>query len=119
MTIKDFFLKLVTKELSPECNIYNVTVSEVIERVELSETPVSVATQVSLNCGIIELTTSVGVHIHYRLKSDTEMTPDLIPQRNSFTIMMQNAHRTQLYLSTFSQSEKANRKQTLRDDLID
>ena len=119
MTIKDFFLKLVTKELSPECNIYNVTVSEVIERVELSETPVSVATQVSLNCGIIKLTTSIGVHIHYQLKSDTDTTPDFVPQRNSFTIIMQNAHQTQLYLLTFSQSGKANRKQILRCDLVD
>ena len=49
MTVKDFFVKLVTKELSFECNIA-VTSSEVIERVELSETPVSVAIQASLNC---------------------------------------------------------------------
>ena len=33
--------------------------------------------------------------------------------------MMQNAHRTQLYLPTFSQSGKANRKQTLRSDFVD
>jgi hypothetical protein len=117
MTIRDFFVKLVTKELSPECSIA-VTISEVIERVELSETPVSITTQVSLNCGIIELTLSIGVHIHYRLKSDNDILPDLIPQRNSFTIMMQNAYRTQLHLPTFSQSGKANRKQTLRSDLV-
>jgi len=47
------------------------------------------------------------------------MTPDLIPQQNSFMIMMQNARRTQLYLPTFSQSGKANRKQILRSDLVD
>jgi len=34
-------------------------------------------------------------------------------------IMMQNAHRTQLYLPNFSQSRKANRKQALRGDLVD
>ena len=90
MTIKDFFVKLITKELSPECGII-IEVSEIIERVELSETPASTATQVSSDCGIIELTSSIGVHIHYRLKNDTSMTPDLIPQRNSFMIMMQNA----------------------------
>ena len=31
MTIRDFFVKLVNKELSPECSIA-VTVSEIIER---------------------------------------------------------------------------------------
>ncbi|EXX63104.1 uncharacterized protein OCT59_018871 [Rhizophagus irregularis] len=119
MTIKEFFVKFVlTKELSPECGI-NIAASEVIERVELSETPVSTATRVSPDCGIIELTSSRGVHIHYQLKNDTRIIPDLVPQRNSFMIMMQNAYRTQLYLPTFSQPEKANRKQTLRCDLVD
>ena len=118
ITVKDFFVKLITKEISPESGIA-IEVSEVIERVELSETPVSTATQVSPDCGIIELTSSIGVHIHYRLKNDTSITPDMIPQRNSFMIMMQNAHRTQLYLPTFSQSGNANRKQTLRSDLVD
>src|SRR3954462_13138430 len=119
MTIKDFFVKLVlTKELSPECGI-NIAASEVIERVELSETPASAATQVSPDCIIIELTSSIGVHIHYRLKNDTRIVSDLVPQRNSFMIMMQNAQRAQLYLPNFSQSGKANRKQILRCDLVD
>jgi hypothetical protein len=119
MTIKDFFVKLVlTKELSPECSI-NIAASEVIERVELSEVPVSAATQISPDCDIIELTSSIGVHIHYQLKNDTRIIPDLIPKRNSFMIMMQNAHRIQLYLLTFSQSENPNRKQILRCDLVD
>ncbi|GET04088.1 uncharacterized protein LOC105326236 [Rhizophagus clarus] len=92
MTIKEFFVKLVlTKELSSECSI-NIAASEVIERVELSETPVSTATQISPECGIIELTSSIGVHIHYQLKNDTRMIPDL--------------------------SGKPNCKQTLRDDLV-
>ena len=43
----------------------------------------------------------------------------MVPQRNCFTIMMQNAHRTQLYLPTFSESGKANRKQILRRDLVE
>ncbi|PKY54748.1 hypothetical protein RhiirA4_473730, partial [Rhizophagus irregularis] len=74
MSIKDFFTKLVNKELSPECNIA-VTSSEKIERVELSETPTSIAIQVSINCNIIELTRNIGIHLHYRLKSDdTEAT---------------------------------------------
>jgi len=118
MTIKNFFEKLITKELSPESNI-DVTISEEIERVELSKTSVSAVTQVSINCGIIEITESMGVYIHYRLKSDTNIIPDLVPQRNSFAIMMQNAHRTQLYLPTFLQSGKVNRKQILRNDIVD
>ncbi|CAG8793645.1 30241_t:CDS:1, partial [Racocetra persica] len=39
--------------------------------------------------------------------------------RNSFTILMENARRTQIYFPTFLQSEKANRKQKLRSDIID
>ena len=64
MIIKDFFIKLITKELSPECGI-TMEISEVIERVELSETPTSTTTQISPDCTIIELTSSIGVHIHY------------------------------------------------------
>ncbi|PKY60554.1 hypothetical protein RhiirA4_484384 [Rhizophagus irregularis] len=108
--IESFFEKLITKEISPECGI-TIEVSEVIERVELSETSASTATKVSPDCNIIELTSSMGVHIHYRLKNDTTATPDLIPQRNCFMIMMQNAHRTPMHLPTFAHSVKANRKQ--------
>jgi len=89
MTIKDFFIKLVIKELLPECNIA-VTSSEVVERVELSKTPVSVATQVSLNCDIIELTKNVRIHIYYQLKIDNDAISDIILQQDSFTILMQN-----------------------------
>src|SRR4051794_5577840 len=120
MTIKDFFVKLVlTKELFPECDIINIAASEVIEHVKLSETPASAATQVSSDCGIIELTLSIGVHIHYQLKNDTRIVSDLVSQRNSFMIMIQNAHsRAQLYLPNFSQLGKANRKQILRCNLV-
>jgi len=38
MMIEDFFIKLITKELSPECNIIILS-SEIIERIEISETP--------------------------------------------------------------------------------
>src|SRR2546423_7399459 len=82
MTIKDFFVKLITGELSPECSIA-VTSSEIIERVELSETPVSVVTQVSINCGIIELTTNVGINIHYRLKTDVNIIISTLAPENS------------------------------------
>jgi len=115
MSIKDFFIKLVNKELSPECNIA-VTSFEEIERVELSKTPTAIITQISLNCNIIELTRSVGIHIHYRLKADDTVST-LVPH-NSFTIIMQNARRSQLYLPKFSQSEKINRKLVLRNDLV-
>lgn len=116
MSIKDFFTKLVNKELSPECDIA-VTGSEEIERVELSETPNAVATQASFNCDIIELTKSVGMHIHYRLKTD-DIISALIPQQDCFTIMMQNTRKSQLHLPTFPQSGKINRKQILRNDLV-
>src|SRR5581483_4975773 len=84
MSIKDYFTKLVTKEISSECNI-DVLSSEEIEHVEIGETPATVATQVSPNCGILELTIYVGIHIHYRLKTD-DIDSTLVPQQNSFTI---------------------------------
>ena len=117
MSIKDFFTKLINKELSPECNI-NIASSKEIERIEISETPTSITFQVSLNCGIIELTTNVGIHIHYRLKPD-DVTFAFMPRQNGFTILMQNARRSQLHLPTFSQSDKMNRKQILRNDLVE
>ena len=80
MTIRDFFVKLVNKELSPECSIA-VTVSEIIERVELSVTPISIATQVSPNCNIMELTSNIGIHVHYQLKINDDTNPDVAPQR--------------------------------------
>ncbi len=89
MTIKDFFEKLITRELFPESNIV-ITNSEIIDRVEISETPTTITTQVSLNCGIMELTTSIGKNIHYQLKTD-DVIPNLVPQRNSLMILMQNA----------------------------
>src|SRR4051812_23605079 len=62
ITIKDFFVKFVlTKELSSECDI-NIVTSEIIECVKLSKTLASAATQISSDCGIIELTSSIGVH---------------------------------------------------------
>src|SRR5438034_8041818 len=36
--------------------------------VELGETPISIVTQVSLNCSIIELASNIGIHVHYQLK---------------------------------------------------
>ncbi|PKB93258.1 hypothetical protein RhiirA5_441859 [Rhizophagus irregularis] len=114
MSLKDFFMKLVNKEISPECNIA-VTSSKEIERIELSEALAASATQASLNCNIIELTKGVGIYIHYRLKTDiTTATP---ASQNGFAILMQNARKSKLYLPTFPQS--GNRKQTLRNDLVD
>ena len=93
MTIEDFFVKLITKELSPECNIV-VTSSEVIERVEISETPVAVATQVSPICSIMELTISIGICIQYRLKTDDNIISNPVTQQNDLMILMQNARQT-------------------------
>jgi hypothetical protein len=118
MSVKDFFIKLVTKEISSECNVAMMSFDE-IERVEISETPATIATQVNFNCGIIELTTSVGIRVHYLLKSDNTINTTLVPQRNGLTILMENAHRSRLYLPTFSQLEKINRKQVLRNDITD
>jgi hypothetical protein len=64
MSIKDFFKKLVNKEIFLESNI-TVTSSEEIECVELSKTPTAIATQASSDCDIIELTKSIRIHIHY------------------------------------------------------
>jgi hypothetical protein len=114
ISLKDFFMKLVNNKISPECNI-TVTSSEEIEHIELSKTPATPATQVSLNCNIIKLMKGVEIYIYYRLKADNT-TATSVPQ-NGFTILMQNARRSQLYLPTFPQSE--NRKQTLRNNLID
>ncbi|CAG8857578.1 18953_t:CDS:1, partial [Gigaspora margarita] len=78
----------------------------------------STTTQVSLNCNIIEVTTSVGIYVHYWLKTD-KVTSNLEPQQNYFTIMMQNARRAKLYFPTFLQLKKANRKQKLHSDIVD
>ncbi|PKC56386.1 hypothetical protein RhiirA1_542128 [Rhizophagus irregularis] len=115
MSVKDFFIKLVNKELSPECNIALAN-SEEIEHVELSETPTAIATQVSPSCNIVELTKSVGIHMHYQLKPDE--TISTTAPLNGFTILMQNARKSQLYFPIFSQSNKINRKQTLCNDLV-
>jgi hypothetical protein len=82
MSVKDIFIKLITKEISSECNVA-VTSSDKIERVEISEMPATVATQVNLNCGIIELTTSVEIRVYYLLKSDDTISITLVPQWNS------------------------------------
>ncbi|CAG8820012.1 3846_t:CDS:1, partial [Gigaspora rosea] len=60
MTIKDFFVKLTTGELSSECNIGTIS-SEAIEHIELSNKPITGATQVNLNCNIMEVTTAIGI----------------------------------------------------------
>ena len=62
---------------------------------------------------------NVGIHIHYQFKVNDDSVSDMVPQRNSFTIMMQNARKTQLYLPTSLRSEGANRKLTLRSNLVD
>ena len=48
-------------------------------RVELSVTPISIATQVSPNCNIKELTSNIGIHVHYRLKINDNTNPDVAP----------------------------------------
>ncbi|CAG8775059.1 24561_t:CDS:1, partial [Racocetra persica] len=69
MTIKEFFVKLTTEELSLDCNI-DIINPEAIERVEISKAQDTTATQVSINYNIIEVTTSVEIYVHYRLKTE-------------------------------------------------
>ncbi|CAG8509016.1 40401_t:CDS:2 [Gigaspora margarita] len=69
MKIKDFFVKLTTRELSPECNI-DIIDPETIDSAEISKIQDTTTTQVSPNCNIIEVTTSVGIYVHYQLKTD-------------------------------------------------
>jgi len=64
MIIKDFFIKLITKELSLKCNII-ISSSKVIEHIEISKTLSAVITQVSLICNIIKLITSIEICIQY------------------------------------------------------
>ncbi|CAG8632594.1 896_t:CDS:2, partial [Scutellospora calospora] len=54
MTIKEFFVKLTTRELSPDCNI-DIINPEAIECIEISKVQDATATQVSINCNIIKL----------------------------------------------------------------
>ena len=77
MTIKDFFKKLITRELSPKSNII-IANSEIIDYIEISEAPIAIITQVSLNYSIMKLTISIGKNIYYRLKTD-DIIPNLIP----------------------------------------
>ncbi|CAG8812894.1 39069_t:CDS:1, partial [Gigaspora margarita] len=78
MTIKDFFVKLTTGKLSSECNIGTIS-PEAIERVELSNTPTTGATQVSLNCNIMEVTTAIGIYIYYHFKTEDAINSNLAP----------------------------------------
>ncbi len=92
MMIEDFFIKLITKELSSECNIIVIS-SKVIKRVEISETPVAIATQINLICNIMKLMTSIGICIQYQLKTDNNIISNSVIQQNGLMILMQNAHQ--------------------------
>jgi len=87
MSIKDFFDKLVTSEISPECNI-SINSLEIIDRIELSQTLGATAIQTSHSCGIIELTKTFGVNIHYILKPNDNITSPVSCQ-NAFEMIMQ------------------------------
>ncbi|CAG8834796.1 12969_t:CDS:2, partial [Gigaspora margarita] len=118
MTIKDFFVKLITGKLLSECNIGTIS-SKAIEHVELSNTPTTSATQVSLNCNIMEVTTAIGIYVHYHLKTEDTINSNLASQQNSFAILIQNTYRTQLYLPTFQQSGNMKYKQKLHSDIVE
>jgi len=92
MTIEDFFIKLITKELSPECNII-ISSSKVIERIKISETPTAIIIQVSPICNIMKLTTSIEICIQYQLKTDNNIIPNLVTQKNGLIVLMQNAYQ--------------------------
>ena len=78
MMIKDFFVKLINRELSPESSIV-VTDSEIIKCVKISEIQTAVVIQVSLKCGIIKVMTNMEIHIHYQLKTNDDITSNLVP----------------------------------------
>ena len=86
MSIKDYFIKLVIKKISSEYNI-NVSSSEKIKHMKISEMPITVATQVSPNCIILKLIINVEIHIYYWLKTN-DIDSTLVLQQNSFTILM-------------------------------
>ncbi len=54
----------LTKKLSFKSNII-ITNSEIIDYIEISEILTAITTQISLNCDIIELITSIRKNIHY------------------------------------------------------
>ncbi|CAG8621838.1 11761_t:CDS:2, partial [Scutellospora calospora] len=60
MTIKDFFIKLTTRELSSEYDI-DIIDLEAIECIEINKIQVAATIQVSSNCNILEVTTN-NVH---------------------------------------------------------
>ncbi|CAG8789148.1 34401_t:CDS:1, partial [Racocetra persica] len=53
MMIRDFFVKLTTGEISSECNS-DIIRSETIDHIKISNTQATGATQISLDCNIIE-----------------------------------------------------------------
>ncbi|CAG8695800.1 33349_t:CDS:2, partial [Racocetra persica] len=119
MMIKDFFVKLTTGEISPECNIDRIS-PEAIDHIEISNAPTTGATQISLDCNIIDVTSSLGIYIHYWLKTDDITNSNLTSQHNNvFSILMQNAYWTQKYLPTFQQSENTNRRHKLHNEIVD
>ena len=82
ISIKDFFDKLVTSEISPECNIF-INSLEIIDRIELSQRLGATAIQTSHSCGIIELTKTFGVNIHYILKPNDNITSQCLAKMHS------------------------------------
>ena len=118
MMIEDFFIKFITKELSSECNII-VSSSKVIEHIKISETLSAVIIQVNLIYNIIELMTSIGICIQYWLKTDNNIIPNSVIQKNGLIVLMQNARQNKIHLPIFPQSSRSNCKQNLRNDLVD
>ncbi|CAG8851225.1 2507_t:CDS:1, partial [Gigaspora margarita] len=98
MSIKEFFDKLITGEISPECNI-PISPFEIIERIELSQALGTTAIQASPNCEIIESTKTFGVNIHYYLQHSTIITSHSAPRQNAFELLMQS-QKDQKYLPT-------------------
>ncbi|CAG8682419.1 14011_t:CDS:2, partial [Gigaspora rosea] len=97
MSIKKFFEKLIIGEISPESNI-NIDSFETIESVELSQSIGSIAIRASFDCEIIKITKTIGINIHYHLKSNNPTTSHLVFSPNALDILMQNSRKMQIHL---------------------
>ncbi|CAG8481510.1 15475_t:CDS:2 [Gigaspora rosea] len=108
-------IRITKSQITEEFNV-KINSSDIVEYVEISKSPNTIATKTNLNCNIIELINNFRINIHYYLKSNQSSPPLLF--QNGLSIIMKNAQRDQLYLPVFSQPSKPNRKQVLQHDII-
>ncbi|CAG8605760.1 3788_t:CDS:1, partial [Racocetra persica] len=118
MSIREFFDKLIDREILPECDI-NIDPFEIIESIELSQSIGATAIQASFNCKIIEITKTFGVNIHYHLKFNNPTTSHSVSLPNALEILMRNSYKKQIYIPSSLKSTRLNRKNILYNDIIE